>query len=372
MTAREAMSAARIVRPATIDELRAAVVANLRVLARGGGTKPALSTPPSGAVGLDMGALTGVIEYEPGEFVMTALAGTPVADIARVLAEHDQYLPFDPPLVEAGATLGGTVAAGLSGPGRCRHGGVRDFVLGARFVTADGDLVRGRGRVVKNAAGFDLPRLLVGSLGRLGVIVELSLKVLPRPDAYASIRLDVPTVARAVEIVRQLGALPLDVDALDIVVLPAGARVLVRIGGLRRALAARCERIRDTMGGGEVLGGPDDEAPWRDAREFGWVPAGWSLVKVPVTPHRIVALEMALTALPVEEVRRTYSGAGQVAWVAMAEPPAVLDSRLASLGLPGLAVFGPPQPVRLGLQTGAGLERRVKQALDPVGRFGEG
>ena len=104
-----------------------------------------------------------------------------------MLAEHGQYLPFDPPLAAAGATLGGTVAAGLSGPGRYRYGGVRDFVLGVRFVDGMGNLVRGGGKVVKNAAGFDFPKLMVGSLGRLGVLAELSFKVFPQPPAFATL-----------------------------------------------------------------------------------------------------------------------------------------------------------------------------------------
>ena len=109
-----------------------------------------------------------------------AAPATPVAEIERRLAAHGQYLPFEPPLAGCGATLGGTVASGLNGPGRYRYGGVRDFLLGGTFVDGEGRLVRGGGKVVKNAAGFYLHHLLLGSLGRLGIFVELTFKVFPR------------------------------------------------------------------------------------------------------------------------------------------------------------------------------------------------
>ena len=109
-----------------------------------------------------MTGLNGVLEYEPSEFTFTALAGTPVRDIAAILAERGQYLPFDPMLVGAGSTLGGTVASGLSGPGRFRFGGLRDFILGVRFVDGGGRLLRLGGKVVKNSAGFDVPKFFVG------------------------------------------------------------------------------------------------------------------------------------------------------------------------------------------------------------------
>ena len=175
--------------PSTVQELQSIVRAYPRVLPRGGGTKPALSTPRGGETPIDLSRLSGMLDYEPGEFVFTALAGTRVYTISSVLAGHGQYLPFDPLLVERGATLGGTVAAGASGPGRYRYGGVRDFQLGVRFVNGGGEIVRAGGKVVKNAAGFDIPKLMVGSLGQLGVLVELSFKVFPRYLVGASGRI---------------------------------------------------------------------------------------------------------------------------------------------------------------------------------------
>ena len=166
---------------------------------------------------LDLSRLSGVLEYEPGEFTFTALAGTPLASVDSLLAEHGQYLPFDPPLAERGATLGGTVAAGLSGPGRYRYGGVRDFILGVRFVDGAGALVRGGGKVVKNAAGFDLPKLMVGSLGQLGVLVELTLQSLPAAGGHAdACTPSSPAWRRRWRRCTALYTAPLDVDALDL------------------------------------------------------------------------------------------------------------------------------------------------------------
>jgi glycolate oxidase FAD binding subunit len=357
-----------VLRPDSIEAVQAAVRENAHVLPIGGGSKPALATPPDGFVPISVAGLAGVVEYNPGEFVFTAFAGTPVAEVVRVLAANDQYLPFDPPFVDRGATLGGAVAAGLSGPGRCRYGGVRDFILGVRFVTAGGEVVRGRGRVVKNAAGFDLPKLMVGSIGQLGILVELSLKVLPRPEAYASLRLELGSLDAALQAIVRLASLPLDIDALDIDVPEAGARILVRIGGMEAAIPARLDRLRVELGGGELLRGPDEEALWHDAREFTWVPPDWSLAKVPVTPARIAALD---EQLPDRPSLRRYGGRGQVAWIASPGPADDLDGPLSALGLSGLAILGPTGQRRFGIRIGSTFERRVKGALDPLGRFVE-
>jgi glycolate oxidase FAD binding subunit len=210
----------------TIEAIQSTIREGGPLLARGGGTKPALSTPANGATVLDVSGLAGVLEYEPGEFTFTALAGTRVADVQALLREQGQYLPFDPPLAERGATLGGTVAAGLSGPGRYRYGGVRDFILGVRFVDGNGELIRGGGKVVKNAAGFDLPKLMVGSLGQLGVLVELTFKVFPQPPAYTTLSLRCQTLPDAVSVLLRSYTARLDIEALDLEPTSNGAATL--------------------------------------------------------------------------------------------------------------------------------------------------
>ena len=145
--------------PGSVPELVDAVRSTRRVIAIGAGTKPRLAQVGDEFSRISMTKLAGIIDYEPSEFTFTALAGTPVKTIVAELSQSGQYLPFDPLLADAGATLGGTVASGLSGPGRFRFGGLRDFILGVRFVDGDGRLLRLGGRVVKNAAGFDVPKI---------------------------------------------------------------------------------------------------------------------------------------------------------------------------------------------------------------------
>ena len=374
--------------PATVEELRAVLRRAGRLLPRGGGTKPALSTPPEGVETLEMSTFSGVKQYEPSEFTFTALAGTALVEVQLLLAEHGQYLPFDPLLVKRGATLGGTVAAGTSGPGRLHYGGVRDFLLGVRFVGSAGDQscarsltnvaisVQGGSKVVKNAAGFDLPKLMVGSLGGLGALVELTFKVFPRPERSITLCLEFASLEEALRALYGLLGVPMELDALDLEPKPAGFALWARLGGLASALPARLERLRSLVGGGEPLEGSQEELLWSGVRELAWAPAGWTLVKIPLTPGRISALEQALLhgvdqglfgGLPL----RRYSCAGQVAWLAMQEPPDALDGLLAGLGLSGLVLFGPPGKPRLGVRAGAPFARRVKAALDPAGRFVE-
>ncbi len=357
--------------PRTIAEVQAAIRSSARILPRGNGTKTALSTAPDEVTPLDLTGLSGVIEYEPGEFTFTALAGTRVTEIAALLAGHGQYLPCDPLLAEAGATLGGTVAAGANGPGRYRYGGLRDFILGVRYVDGEGQVVYAGGKVVKNAAGFDIPKLMVGSLGQFGALVELTFKVFPQPEAYTTLRLDLPFLAAGVAAIVKLTAHPFDLDSLDLMPAAEGATLWVRLAGLADALPGRIERLRALLGGGErVAAERGQEAQlWRDARELAWVPPGWSLVKVPVTPKKVAAFEQLLAAnpRPPESIRR-YSVAGQVAWIATPDPVG-LDSALIQAGLSGLLLLGAGSKKRLGVQASATFERRVKQALDPLGRF---
>ena len=287
------------------------------------------------------------------------MAGTPIIEIAAALAEHGQFLPFDPPLVEAGATLGGTVAAGLSGPGRYRYGGVRDFILGVRYVDGAGEVVRTGGKVVKNAAGFDVSKLMVGSLGALGVLVELSFKVFPKPEAYATLRVPHPTLDDALVTLHRLTGSQMDFFAIDLEPAPDGAYLWVRLGGLTAALPERLARLRGLAGEGDVLVEDADAACWRAAREFTWRPEDAALVKVPVTPGRIARLESDLTELALSPSKgspnlsdlpkRRYSAGGQVAWIAW--PPAALDdldAALKALDLSGLVVLGQPGRTRLG------------------------
>ncbi len=352
-----------------IEDVQAAMQepGDARLRIRGGGSKTALSTPRAGERILDLSRLSAILEYEPGEYTFTALAGTPIRKVEAALAEHGQYLPFDPPLAGAGATLGGTVATGLSGSGRQRYGGVRDFLIGARFVDGQGRLVRGGGKVVKNAAGFDLPKLMVGSLGRLGALVELSFKVFPKPAAYATVETRFVSLDQAVDAMVSLSAAPLDVEALDLTPDAEGFVIWARLGGVADVLDERAERLRAFLDGGHILTGEEERAHWRTAGDFAWLPADASLIKVALTPAQVAALEKRLPG-PGDSPRR-YSVGGALAWLAWQASISDLDAILTDLNLPGLLILGDGQPALIGRRPDPVYLDRIKRTLDPAGRL---
>jgi glycolate oxidase FAD binding subunit len=308
-----------------------------------------------------------MIEYEPGEYTFTAYAGTAVRHIQHELAKNGQYLPFDPLLAAQGATLGGTIAANTSGSGRYRYGGVRDFILGVRFVDGYGRLIRGGGKVVKNAAGFDLPKFMVGSLGGFGILVEVSFKVFPAPPAYTTLRLALPDVAAAMAAIFSLTTRPLEIDALDVLVTDTGADLLIRLGGLPEALPARagrlCQLLAPHSTAVETI--TEDSAIWQAATDLVWAEDAPLLVKVPVAPQRVVELDTAVT---LHTSQRRYTAGGNVAWLA-AHEAAPLDAVLRELGLMGLALRGKVARPYLGQQPPPTLIHRAAQALDPDGKF---
>lgn len=348
----------------SVEDVIAALHEGVRLLPRGGGSKPALSSSLPGATLLDLRALSGIVEYDPGEFTFTARAGTPLAEVAAALAAHGQRMPFDPPLIEAGATVGGAIASGLSGPGRQRYGGLRDFILGVRFVDGQGQVVRGGGKVVKNAAGFDLPKLMVGSLGRLGVLIEASFKVFPLPAAWATVRAEYPSLAAACDALARLVVSRFDIEALDL--MPEGNTVFVRIGGLPAVLPGRAQRIVEFLGAGGLMADADEAAFWRAGSEFTWAAADAALARVPLTLHHLPALDAALAAAGAE---RRYSVGGALAWVAWPGEPAALDALLRRQGLSGLLIRGQAASPYLGAPPERLFYGRVKRALDPFNRF---
>ena len=333
---------------------------------------PSRRWPRPAATALDLTGLSGILEYDPGEYTFTARAGTPLAHIRAALAEHGQYLPFDPPLVEQGATLGGTIAAGLSGAGRMRYGGVRDFLIGVRFVDGQGRLVRGGGKVVKNAAGFDLPKLMVGSLGRLGVLVEASFKVFPAPQAYTTTTHVLPTLDAAIAAVNRLAGSTLDLEALDFAPAAEDAdgrgatRLWVRQGGLPQALPARQAGVLALLGGGETPSPVEDAAFWAQIGAFDWLPGAATLAKVATTPGQVAALDAALADAGAQ---RHYSVAGNLAWIGWPGEITRLAARLEELGLAGLVLTGAPDRGLIGRQATGPFLARIKQTLDPDGRF---
>ncbi len=355
----------------TISELQEAIAGSSTVSLQGGGTKSALRKVTDDSHRLDLTGLRGILEYEPGEYTFTALAGTPLATVEAALAEHGQYLPFDPPFVERGATLGGTIAAGLSGSGRVRFGGVRDFLIGVRFVDGQGRLVRGGGKVVKNAAGFDLPKLMVGSLGQFGVLAEVSFKVFPQPQAYTTLQVPYATLTELLAGLQRVVGSHFDIHALDLhIAQPVGQvptyALWVRLGGLCAVLPQRIGHLQQLLGSGEVVAEDQEAVVWKTIREATWMPEGTTLVKVALTPGKIAAVEAILAST---NAPRHYAVGGNLAWIAWVGSLADLDAHLQRLALSGLALIGEYEKPLLGKQTGQYFAQRIKSALDPLNRL---
>ena len=350
-------------KPATLDELVETVRCTPRVIPVGGGTKPRLSAGDGTVVRLT--GLSGVVEYEPSEFTFTAWAGTKVSEMEAILREKGQYLPFDPFWVAAGSTLGGVVASGMSGPGRFRFGGVRDFILGVRFVDGAGRLMRMGGKVVKNAAGFDLPKFFVGSLGRWGVLAEVTFKVFPRPQAFRTLAVEVEGMEMATSWIREMSAQRWELDASEV---PVGGRsLLLRVGGPPEALESLTAEILGKWPGRSVSEAEAVEM-WAGVREFRWAHTGGSLFKVPMVTGAMPGLARELGSL--EGVRVHYGAGGQVAYVSMSPDgdDERLDERLRRLGLAGLRLHGDGRLWR-GLRRSSAVEAGLKRALDAEARF---
>jgi glycolate oxidase FAD binding subunit len=344
--------------PATPEELAAAVRAAERVVVLGAGTKPGFGAIAPNRTRISMTALQGIAEYEPSEFTFTARAGTPVREIAAALGERGQYLPFDPLLAEAGATLGGTVAAGLNGPGRWRFGGLRDFILGVRFVDGGGRLLRMGGKVVKNAAGFDLPKFFVGSAGRFGALAEISFKVFPRPAARRTLRLAAADDAAKARLLTECAGTRWELDALDAAVdEPA---VYARLGGPAEAIAALGAEILGRYPG-VVLPESEAEGLWRAMGGFSWAHAGGALAKFALTPLQVAEFAGWVRAQP--GARGWVSAGGNAGYVSV--PP---GAALAAAVWPGVTLRG-DSPLWLGPRRDYAVMRAVKAALDPQNRF---
>jgi len=349
--------------PGSISELVEAVRSTQRLIPVGGNTKPRLSKVD--AARLTIAGLRGVTEYEPSEFTFTGLAGTPIAEIADALRQRGQYLPFDPMFVEAGATLGGTVASGLSGPGRFRFGGLRDFILGVRFVDGAGRLLRMGGKVVKNAAGFDLPKFFVGSLGRFGVLAEITFKVFPQRVASRTIRLVADSTETAASIAIQAASSRWEPDAIEC--LPDGKSVCLRLAGPADALDAISREILSSWKG-EMLAETETEKVWSELQEFRWATAQGPLIKVALTPATWPSFDRGVREL--NGTRIHISAGGNVAFVSLTDCTvfAKFDQELRKLGLCGLTLRG-DAPLWCGARTQTKITSAVKQALDPENRF---
>jgi len=243
--------------PAAFSErIRAAAARKSPLRLRGGGSKDFYGCEPAGEL-LDTRAHAGIVSYEPTELVLTARCGTPLAELEATLAGERQMLAFEPPHFGAAATLGGCVAAGLSGPRRAGAGAVRDFVLGARIIDGRGRELAFGGQVMKNVAGYDVSRLLAGSMGTLGLILEASLKVLPRPAEELTLAIEMPE-AKALESMNRWSGMPLPVSATAW----RDGMLSLRLSGADSAVRAAREKI-----GGDAVSRGEADRFWSGIRE---------------------------------------------------------------------------------------------------------
>lgn len=343
--------------PKTAEEMAEAVRSAPRVLAVGAGTKPPLSAVGPDVVRISTTKLSGITEYEPSEFTFTALAGTTVREIAATLARRGQYLPFDPLLLQAGATIGGTVAAGMSGPGRWRFGGLRDFILGVRFVDGTGRLVRMGGKVVKNAAGFDVPKFFVGGLGRYGAMAELTFKVFPKPAGWMTLQLMAREPAIMQRIIQGVANTRWELDAVEASL--SEPTVFVRLAGPPSSFESLALDIT-TCYPGTIVTEISGQEIWRRITEFSWAQPLGTIAKFAITPARIMEFSGWVKAQA--GARGWVAAGGNVGFVARN------DADFPPSPWPGI-LFRGEGPLWLGPRRDAAIMRAVKTALDPDHRF---
>ena len=339
--------------------IRAAQASGTPLAIRGGGSKAFLGGEPAGEP-LDTRAHAGIVAYDPSELVLSVRAGTPLAEVEATLAASGQCLPFEPPHFGASATVGGCVASGLSGPRRPYAGAVRDYLLGVTLIDGRGNTLRFGGQVMKNVAGFDTFRLQAGAMGTLGLIAEVSFKVLPAPAADETRVFAMPADAAITTMNRHAGQ-PLPLAGA----VHHGGRLHLRLAGNPAAVQAAVARL-----GGEPL--PDAAAFWRAIREqthafFAGDAPLWRLAVRPTAPPLVADADDPLfdelidwgggqrwlrSAMPVEAMRALAARHGGHA--------------TAHRGVDRSRAFQPPAPAVMA------LHRRLKATFDPAGILNRG
>jgi len=322
----------------------------------GSNTKAFLAHPAQGSE-LSVTAHSGIVEYDPRELVLTARAGTALAEIEATLAEAGQMLAFEPPYFGDSATLGGTIACGLSGPRRPYAGSARDAVLGCKIINGKGELLRFGGQVMKNVAGYDVSRLMVGANGTLGVLLEISLKVLPRPAATLTLMQEYPEVD-AIKRMSQLLSQPMPVDAASY----HAGHCYLRIAGSEQAVIHAQKQL-----GGDVIQASTPFWPTLREHQLPFFKSGKPLYRVmvkPATPPINVAGDWLLD----------WGGAQR--WLMSDEPIAVIRGRVAAAdGHVSLFRSATAEREEVFAPLAAPLfkiHQRLKNSFDPHGIFNPG
>ena len=361
------------------DRIRAAATDKTPLRISGGATKDFYGLQLQGEL-LSTRALNGIVSYEPSELVVTVRAGTPLAELEAVLAAQGQCLAFEPPHYSAGGTVGGMVAAGLSGPSRASVGAVRDFVLGLEMINGQGEVLRYGGQVMKNVAGYDVSRLMAGSWGTLGLITEVSLKVLPRPTAEATLRFDSCSQQQALQWLNHWGGQPLPLNASNWLQEDGQGTLFLRLRGARAAVQAACQRL-----GGEQLDAEAVAADWNASRDLS---LPWFNERA--ADHCLWRLSVPSTAaplaLPEGAVGPFIDWHGAQRWVRAPRSAAAALQKLAQdVGgsatlfraesqhqITGISDFDAHAQSSTAGRTSAMIHARLKQAFDPAGIFNVG
>ena len=337
-----------------VEQVREAVESRTALALRGGGSKAFLGEATQGDR-LELAGHSGVVDYDPGELVITCRAGVPLAEIRELLASNGQHLPFDPPAFGAGATIGGTVACGLSGPGRPWAGSLRDYLLGVKIVNGRGEVLSFGGQVMKNVAGYDVSRLMAGSMGTLGVILETSFKVLPRPAKELTLAFEC-TQQDAIQRIAGWSARPIPLSAASW----SNGRLKLRLSGA----AAETEKAARSMSPDECT---EDMGYWPDLREhrvaFGSSDAPlWRLSLPAATP-------------PLEfEGHCLLDWGGAQRWYSGPEPHETIRATVEACGghatlFRGGGEFPKFHPLPKAMRR---LQDRIRLAFDPHGLFNPG
>lgn len=345
---------------------------------RGGGSKDHLGDARVGEL-LDTRVWQGIEVHEPSELILTARAGTPLAEVEAALADKGQYLPFEPPRYAfaagaPGATVGGAVACGLSGPGRVSRGAVRDHVLGCTLLTGRGEVLNFGGSVMKNVAGFDLSRLLAGSMGTLGVLLSVTFKVMPQPVVSATMKFEL-SEADALAQVNQWAGQPLPLDASAW----WDGLLVLRLRGARAAVASAVQRLyRERRG--ELLPPPVAEDFWqglRDHQDEFFVRARAAVDQGGAQGVTLWRLSVPATAaplgLPGEQLSEWF---GAQRWLCTALPAASVHEAASRVGGHAQA-FVSAHPATLVSEQALSpvlrrLHQQVQRAFDPHGVFDTG
>jgi len=317
---------------------------------------------------LDIRDFRGIVSYDPSEFLLTARAGTTIAEIQESLSRNGQFLPFDPLFVGAEATLGGSIASGISGPDRLLFGGIRDFIMEIAMMDGLGNVVRGGGKVVKNAAGFDTPKMMVGSYGRLGIILEATLKVFPVPQAWATLVLENASLQTAVQLSQRILSKSFPIAGVD---LNADNQLTVRLAGPASSLQASAEKIESLVQRKALILLDQHHAQRRRLLSH-WLESQLSpemvLARVALSPRDLESLSRLLTELELKDY--LLCAAGCNAWVKL--PLANLQGfsdGLRQISLSGIVVCGRSEAAALGDCRWQQMAARIQHAVDPKGRF---